>query len=327
MSTARLLAILSLLQSGAQPTGPEIADRLEVTVRTVRRDVDRLRTLGYAVDATRGASGRYSLGTGGSAIPPLILDRAETVALAVCVRAAAGDSVSGVADAAERALDKLRSSLPPAARAEAEALANATLRLTTGGDEVDHDLLVTVSTACRVGERLRVEYRDAVGNATDRRIEPYRVVSVGRRWYLVAYDLDRKDWRTFRLDRMLDATRTGHGIDLVDPPDAAAFVHRAITTAPYRYQAQILVHAPITDIERRVPPGVGMLEAVEEQLTRVSAGADDLDYLVVEVATMGYAFEIESPVELRERCAEIGRRLIAGADIKPAGSGPHGRTR
>jgi len=327
MSTARLLAILSLLQTGARPTGPEIADRLEVTVRTVRRDVDRLRILGYAVDATRGAGGRYSLGTGGSAVPPLILDRAETVALAVCVRAAAGDSVSGVAEAAERALDKLRSSLPPAARAEAEALADATLRRPSGGDEVDHDLLLTVSTACRVGERLRVAYRDAAGNATDRRIEPHRVVSVGRRWYLVAYDLDRKDWRTFRLDRMVDAARTGHGIDLVDPPDAAAFVHRSITTAPYRHQAQILVHAPITDVERRVPPGVGMLEAVGERLTRMSAGADDLDYLVVEVGTMGFAFEIESPPELRDRCAEVGRRLIAGAVLTPAGSARPGRTR
>lgn len=318
MSTARLLAMLSLLQSGARPTGPEIAERLEVTVRTVRRDVDRLRTLGYAIDATRGATGRYSLGTGGSAIPPLILDRAETVALAVCVRAAAGESVSGVAEAAERALDKLRSSLPPAARAEAEALSTATLRLSSGGDEVDHDRLLTVSTACRVGERLGVSYRDAVGTVTERRIEPYRIVSVGRRWYLVAYDLDRKDWRTFRLDRMLDARRTGHGVDLVDPPDAATFVHRSITTAPYRYQAQILVHAAITDVERRVPPGVGMLESMGPH-TRVSAGADDLDYLVVEVAMMGYAFEVESPPELRDRCAEVGRRLLEGAGVTPAG--------
>lgn len=317
MSTERLLAILSVLQSGTRPTGPELAEELGVTERTVRRDIDRLRALGYAVDATRGAAGRYMLGTGGSAVPPLILDRAETVALAVCVRAAAGDSVSGIAEAAERALAKLQATLPPAARSQAESLAAATLRLPSAGDAVDHDLLLTVSAACRAGERLRVEYRDAVGNVTDRRIEPYRVVSVGRRWYLVAYDLDRTDWRTFRLDRMNGAVSTGHGVDLVDPPDAAAFVHRAITTAPYRYHAEILVHAPITDVERLVPPGVGMLEAVGEQVTRLSAGADDLDYLVAEVGRFGVDFEVESPPELRDLFDEVGRRFIASAARRP----------
>jgi len=313
MSTERLLAILSQLQRGEQPTGPQLADDLGVTVRTVRRDIDRLRTLGYAIDAMRGVEGRYSLGSGGSAIPPLILDREETVALAVCVRAAAGDSVVGIADAADRALGKLQSSLPPTARAEAEALAAATVRLPSGGDAVDHDLLVTVSNACRAGERLHVGYRDAQGRSTDRRIEPYRVVSVGRRWYLVAYDLDRTDWRTFRLDRMGAAVRTGHGVTLPDPPDAASFVHRAITTAPYPYQAQVLIHAPITDLERLIPPGVGMLEAVDDDVTRLTAGADNLDYLVIEVATIGFDFEIESPPELRDRVAEVARRLLASA--------------
>jgi predicted DNA-binding transcriptional regulator YafY len=315
MSTERLLAILSQLQRGAQPTGPQLADELGVTVRTVRRDIDRLRTLGYAIDAVRGVEGRYALGTGGSAVPPLMLDREETVALAVCVRAAAGDSVVGIADAAERALGKLHSTLPPTARAEAEALAAATLRLPSGGDAVDHGVLLAVSNACRVGERLHVPYRDAQGRSTDRRIEPYRVVSVGRRWYLVAYDLDRRDWRTFRLDRMGEPARTGHGVTLPDPPDAASFVHRAITTAPYPYQAQVLIHAAITDVQRLIPPGVGMLESVAEDVTRLTAGADNLDYLVIEVATTGFDFEVESPPELRDRVAEIGRRLLAVADV------------
>ncbi len=168
-------------------------------------------------------------------------------------------------------------------------------------------------TPAAAGERLHVGYRDAQGRSTDRRIEPYRVVSVGRRWYLVAYDLDRTDWRTFRLDRMGAAVRTGHGVTLPDPPDAASFVHRAITTAPYPYQAQVLIHAPITDLERLIPPGVGMLEAVDDDVTRLTAGADNLDYLVIEVATIGFDFEIESPPELRDRVAEVARRLLASA--------------
>lgn len=314
MSTERLLAILSLLQTGARPTGRELAERLGTTVRTVRRDVERLRILGYAVDATRGVQGCYSLGTGGTAIPPLILDRAETVALAVCVRTAAGDSVTGVAEAAERALQKLHVALPPAARLEAEALVSATVRLPAMGDAVADDVLLTVSAACRAGERLLISYRDAVGQETERRIDPYRVVSVGRRWYLVAHDVGRADWRTFRLDRVIEAVRTGHGVQLVDPPDAAAYVHRSITTAPYRYQAQLLVHASIHEIERRIPPGVGMLEAVDERLTRLTAGADDLEYLVIEVATLGVDFAVESPPELRDRVAEVGRRLVAAAE-------------
>ncbi len=318
MSTERLLAILSILQRGERPTGPQLADDLGVAARTVRRDIDKLRTLGYAIDATRGVDGRYSLGTGGSAIPPLILDRDETVALAVCVRAAAGDSVLGVADAAERALGKLHSTLPPAARAQAESLAIATVRLPSGGEAVDHDVLMTVSAACRAGERLHITYRDARGRPSDRRIEPYRVVSVGRRWYLVAHDLDRADWRTFRLDRVGEAVGTGHGVRLVDPPDAASFVHRAITTAPYPYEARVLIHAPITEVERVVPAGVGMLESVAADVTRFTAGADNLDYLVVEIGRTGFEFTVESPPELRDRIAAVGRRLLAGARNSPA---------
>ena len=317
MPTERLLAILSVLQRGERPTGPQLAEELGVTVRTVRRDIDKLRVLGYAIDATRGADGRYSIGTGGSAVPPLILDRDETVALAVCVRTAAGDSVQGIADAAERALGKLQSTLPPAVRAHADALAAATVRLPSGGEAVDHDVLLTVSAACRAGERLRVTYRDAKGRPSDRRIEPYRVVSVGRRWYLVAYDLDRSDWRTFRLDRVGDAVGTGHGVTLPNPPDAASFVHQAITTAPYPYQAQVLVHAPITEVERRIPAGVGMLEAVTDDITQLTAGADSVDYLVVEIGCLGFDFEVESPPELRARVAEVGRRLVAGGAVGP----------
>ncbi len=314
-TTERLLALLSALQTGRELTGPDLAARLGVTERTIRRDVDHLRTLGYAVEARRGAAGGYTLGSGGSAVPPLILDREETVALAVCVRAAASDSVTGVAEAAGRALAKLRQTLPPPARAEADALAATIVRVPSHGETVDHEVLLTVSAACRTPDRLAVRYRDGGGNETDRRIEPYRVVNLERRWYLVAHDLDRQAWRTFRLDRFLSVRRTGHGVVFRDPPEPAQYVREAITTAPYRYRAVVVVDAPIEHIARILGPKTAMLEELDERTTRVTAGADDLEYLIVHLGTLGADLHDVEPPELREAFAEVGARLLRAAGV------------
>ena len=311
-STARLLELLSILQSGAAVSGPVLAERLGVTERTIRRDVDRLRELGYAIDARRGADGCYSLGFGGSAVPPLILDRDETVALAVCVRAAAGDSIAGVADAAERALAKLQQTLPPRARAEADALAAATLRMPSQrtDDQVDPQVLVAVSSACREQERLAAEYRDGAGAVTERRIEPFRVVSVDRRWYLVAHDLDRRDWRTFRLDRFISVRRTGHGVRLVDPPDAVEYVRRSISTAPYRHEVRVRVDAPIGELSAYIGPRFGMLEELDADTTLLTAGVDDFHYFGVRLGMLPFEFAVESPDELRDYVAEAAARML-----------------
>ncbi len=318
-TTERLLVLLSALQTGQELTAVELSARLGVTERTVRRDVAALRGLGYALEARRGAVGGYRLGSGGSAVPPLILDREETLALAVCVRAAAGDSVTGVAEAAGRALVKLRQSLPPAARAEADALAATTLRLPSHGDTVDHDVLLTVSAACRVPERLHLSYVSGSGVTSERRIEPYRVVNVERRWYLVAHDLDRKAWRTFRLDRMSAVRRTGHGVVFRDPPEPATYVREAITTAPYHYRAVVVVDAPITAVAEQVSARVGMLEELADGTTRVTTGADDLEYLIVHLGTIGYDFVVEQPAELRTALREVAERLLrASATVSAA---------
>ena len=312
-TTSRLLAVLSALQSGGAVSGPDLAERLGVTVRTVRRDVERLRRLGYAIDSDVGSTGGYRLGSGGSAVPPLILDTEETVALAVCVHAAAGDSVVGVADAAARALAKLEVALPPASRSSATALAATTVRLPTGGDAVDHEVLLTVSAASRERERIRVVYRNANGRESEKRLEPYRVVNVGRRWYLVAHDLGPREWRTFRLDRFISVERTGHGADLVDPPDAADFVRTSITMAPYRYRARVRIAATTDEVAALIPPSVGMLEAIDERTTILSAGADDLDYFVLELGVLPYSIEIVEPAELREHFVTVAERLLAAA--------------
>jgi len=316
-STARLLELLSILQRGGEHAGPALARQLEVTERTVRRDVDRLRELGYAVDARRGSDGAYRLGPGGSALPPLLLDEEEAIALAVCVRTAAGDSVRGVGVAAERALAKLRQSLSPRARTQAEALSAATVRLPMAtGNEVDDAVLLEVSAACRTPERLHIGYRAASGIETERRVDPYRVVNVGRRWYLMAFDVDRQDWRTFRLDRILSVRRTGHGVHLVDPPDPVSYVSASIAIAPYRYQARVIVHAAADVVARTVPPSVGVIEELGPHHCRLEIGADDLDYLTVELGSLGHDFEVEAPDALRTHLAVVAARIaraVSGA--------------
>lgn len=308
-TTARLLALLSVLQRVPQMSGPSLADHLGVTVRTVRRDIDRLRQLGYVVDSEAGVSGGYRLGEGGSSVPPLMLDEEETVALAVCVRAAAGDSVAGIAEAAARALAKLEQSLPTSARSRLDALSAATIRLPAAGGEVDPSVLLTVTSACHRGEALVMSYRSANGRESERRLDPYRIVNAGRRWYLVARDRRHGEWRTFRLDRIAQVRSTGHGVDLRGAPDAAAFVGEAITTAPYRYRARVEFDAPLHELARRIPPTVGVLEAVAPTTTVLTTGADDLDLLVVHIGALGVPFRVLEPDALRDRVTAMAVHL------------------
>jgi predicted DNA-binding transcriptional regulator YafY len=313
-TTTRLLDVLSKLQAGAGATGPELAARLGVTTRTVRRDIERLRQLGYAVASDVGAHGGYRLASGGRAMPPLLLDEEEAVALAVCVRAAAGDSVAGIGPAASSALGKLERTVPAAARSRIGALVASVVRVSSPGAEVDPGVLIAISSACRDGRRIMADYRDGHGRASERRLEPYRVVNVGRRWYLVAFDLGRRAWRTFRLDRVKGVTATGHGVAFTDPPDASAFVRAAITTAPYRYQAVVVVHAPVDAVARRVPPTVAALEDRGDDTTLLTTGADDLDVLAMHLGALGFDFTVCEPRELRTRLLDVAGRLTAAAD-------------
>ncbi len=222
--TARLLGLLSLLQARPRWSGPELALRLGVTVRTVRRDVERLRRLGYPVASEVGTAGGYRLGAGGRAMPPLMLDREEALAVAVCLRSTATESIEGGGEAAVRALAKLEQLLPSVLRRQVGTLAAMTARLGSGASPVDPEVLVTLTRACRDGERLRVRYRDIRGRVTERRLDPHRLVSTARQWYLVARDVERAGWRSFRVDRLLAVEATGHQVAIEDPPDPVAFV-------------------------------------------------------------------------------------------------------
>lgn len=312
-TTGRLLELLSLLQGRPHWTGPELADRLGITVRTVRRDVERLRRLGYPVLAGLGVAGGYQLGSGGREMPPLMLDRDEAVAVAVSLRAVAGDMVAGGGEAALSALAKLDQLLPPTLRRQVGAIDAMTSRLGASTSPVDAELLVTLSRACRDGERLRVAYRDGRGRQTERTLDPYRLVQTPRRWYLVAHDRDRGDWRTFRVDRLIEVTATGHIVHAVDPPDPVAFVQRAITLAPYRHQARVELFAPLDAVRPLVPPTVGALEPIDASRTMLITGADDVHVLVFHLVGLGVDFVVHAPPALRDEVARVGRLLTTAA--------------
>lgn len=241
-TSARLLRLLSLLQSRRDWTGPDLAERLDVTARTVRRDVERLRALGYPVHATPGTAGGYRLGAG-AALPPLLLDDEEAVAVALCLRLGAGGSVEGIEETSVRALAKLEQVLPSRLRHRVQAMQAVTVQRRVSGPTVGQETLTVIGAACRDRERLRFDYRDHGGTASRREVEPYRLVHHGRRWYLLAFDTARDDWRTFRVDRIEPKAPTGPRFTPRElPEDAASYVAKGVTSRAYRFQARVLLH-------------------------------------------------------------------------------------
>jgi predicted DNA-binding transcriptional regulator YafY len=312
--TERVLRLLGLLQQRPVWTGPELAERLGVTDRSVRRDVERLRALGYPVNATQGVGGGYQLGAG-LALPPLLLDDEEAIATAVSLRLAAGGTVAGASEAAVRTLAKLDQVLPARLRAEVRALHDAIITLEGGRIEVDADALLVLARATRDRMRVELTYTAAGAEPSVRRVEPYQLVATGRRWYLLAFDLDRDDWRTLRLDRMTDVRATTFRFRPRDAPDAAAYVQRSVTVSPYQHEARVLVHAPAAVVRERIPPTVGSVEPAGDDACRVVAGGNNLEAMLWHFGTLGHAFTVESPDELREAAAAFGSRVAAAAAV------------
>ena len=300
-TSARLLRLLSLLQSRRDWSGSALAERLEVSERTVRRDVDRLRDLGYPVHASRGTDGGYRLGAG-AAMPPLLLDDDEAVAVAVGLRTAAGGTVAGIEETSVRALAKLEQVLPARLRHRVNALQSYTVPMPPDrpGPTVDPAVLTLLAAACRDAERVRFDYRGHDGSATVRSAEPHRLVSWGRRWYLVAWDVDRQDWRTFRVDRIAPRTPTGPRFAPREGPPggAAAHVARGASAAAWRHWARVLVHAPAEVVAERINPAVGVVEAVDADTCVLSTGADSITTLAVYLGMLDVDFEVTSPPEL-----------------------------
>src|SRR3954447_8753055 len=321
-TSARLLRLLSLLQAHREWTGADLADRLGVTPRTVRRDVDRLRELGYPVNASPGTGGGYQLGAGAE-LPPLLLDDDEAVAVAVGLRTAAGQGIEGIGETCVRALAKLEQVLPDRLRRRVGALNAFTVPMLRAPQPaaVDPAVLTELANLCRDAERLRFEYRSYDGTTGRRTVEPHRLVCTERRWYLVAWDLDRADWRTFRVDRITPRPPHGPRFTPREPPaeDLAAYVSRGVSTRAYASHAAVRLLVPLAEAAERISPSAGTLEPDGPDACVLRTGAASLDVMVVHVMMLGLAFEVLEPAELVEAIRTARDRLSSALGESPQG--------
>jgi predicted DNA-binding transcriptional regulator YafY len=311
-TSSRTLRLLSLLQTHRYWPGTELAERLGVSARTLRRDIDRLRELGYPVEAQRGVDGGYQLAAG-AALPPLVIDDEEAVALAVGLQAATQNAVEGIAESSVRVLAKVVQVMPARLRRRVDAL--RTMTVPAGRDGlpragIDPGVLTGIALACRDSEQLRFSYTAADGRCTDRHVEPHRLVCLGRRWYLVAYDLTRHDWRSFRVDRLATPHSTGSRFRPRDLPaaDAAAFVRAGLDDLPHPYRVEVLVDAPAVTVRERI----GRWSTVEEvgaEHCRVRMAADSLDWPTMALGMLGADFRVLSPPELLDQVHDWGARF------------------
>ncbi len=306
--TARILRLLSLLQTYRHWSGGELSDRLRVSPRTVRRDVDRLRELGYPVDTSRGTGGGYQL-SAGTRIPPLLLDDDEAVAIAVGLRTAAGGGVAGIEETSLQALAKLQQVLPARLRRRVDALAEATETTVfpRRSPSVPADVLVAVAQACRGQEQLRFAYAAADGTESSRLVEPHRLVSRGRRWYLVAWDLQRDAWRTFRVDRLTRPFGNGVRFSPRELPaeDAAAYVAQALRSVPQRHEALLSVPLPLAEATEQVPRWLGELTADGEARTLLRVANDSAEWLAITLTLL------EPEATLVDATPEVHAQLAA----------------
>ena len=317
---SRTLRLLSLLQTHRHWPGEELADRLEVSVRTLRRDIDRLRELGYPVEASRGVDGGYRLAAGAT-LPPLVIDDDEAVAIAVGMQAAAQGAVAGIEEAAVRALTKVAQVMTPRLRRRVDALRAVSEPWSWGASTtpaLDPAALIAVAQACRDTERLEFGYTARTGDPSQRLVEPHRLVPVGRRWYLVAYDLVRHDWRSFRLDRLTEPRTIGVRFHARELPatDAAAFVRAGIETQPTSHTVEVRVHAPAPVVEARIGRWA-TVEPLDDGHCLLRMTADSFDWPLLALGSIGAEFTVLAPAGMVEQLREWGARFGRAAERAP----------
>lgn len=323
-TSARLLRLLSLLQARRDWTGAELATRLDVTTRTVRNDVGRLRSLGYPIEARPGVAGGYRLGAGAT-LPPLLLDDEEAVAVAIGLRTAASGPLAGIEETSLRALAKLQQVLPSRLWQRVRAFQSHALSLRSPGPQVDPDALTVIASACRDHERLRFDYRAHSGAAGRRSVEPYRLVNDRQRWYLMAWDLDRQDWRTFRVDRMQPQMPTGPRFTPRSlPPDheIAAQMTRGIGEATWRYRARVIVQAPATHVQSRLPIPADV-ESLGNDRCTFEPGSDHPQMLALYLGMLDADFAIVDSPELVDALHTLANRYQRAVDASRPTSEPN----
>ena len=310
-TSERLLRVLTLLESRREWSGADLAERLEVSTRTIRNDMVRLRSLGYPVGAAPGVAGGYKLGAG-AALPPLLLDDDEAVAVAVALQSSAGGGVAGIEETSVRALVKLEQVLPSRLRRRVNALQAYTVPVAMSGPTVEPHLLSHIAAACRDDEVLRIDYRKHDGTESTRSVEPYRMVHVGRRWYLVAWDRDRRAWRTFRVDRLQVRSPNGPRFTPREPPaeDIGDYVMRNVRSMPMTYEVKVLVHAAAVVLTERVPRGV-VVEPVDDETCVVYAKANTIETLTLYLGMMDVDFTVTEPPELVDRLRKVSERFLS----------------
>ncbi len=312
---ARLLRLLVLFSSRSSWSAPDLAARLEVTSRTLRRDVTRLRDLGYPIDSTTGRYGGYALGAGGR-LPPLLLDDDEAIAVSVGLRELSRTADPTLGEAAVAALTKLVQVMPSALRERVDTFGEVTVRVGRAAPSdpeaeqaTDITVLMGLAQACRRQVRLRFDYRTGEGRAGRRHVEPHRLVSLRNRWYLVAFDLDRDDWRTFRIDRIGPPAETGFRNAERDAPDAAALVAEGVAVRAYGLQARVRLPVPPAVAAREIAPTIGVIEAGDADSTVVAIGGD-ADWIARFLAGLPFPFEILDSAEVRREVELLARRLL-----------------
>lgn len=307
----RMLRLLSLLQTGRSWPGTELAERVGTSPRTLRRDVDRLRELGYPVRSTPGPGGSYRL-VAGRAMPPLLFTDDEAVATVIGLRFAALTILDGADGATDGALRKLEQVLPPRLNLRTQAML-ATLDATARGTPVALGLLDQLGSAAYANQDVRFRYTSRAGTASDRRVEPYRQVLLGRRWYLLGWDLDRRDWRTFRLDRITDLAVRGTTFAPRPLPrgGAASFVQASALVPVSRHRGVVRFQAPLSVVSERLTAESGTLEAVDDHTCRYVTGVDSWEWLSITLAMVGVPYTVEGPPELVEHTRAMAARLTA----------------
>jgi predicted DNA-binding transcriptional regulator YafY len=313
-TSARLLRLLTLMQTRPTWVGSDLARRLEVTDRTLRRDVERLRRLGYPVQATVGTGGGYRLGPGTS-LPPLMLDNDEAVAVVLGLRTAVRGSVSNLEEASTRALTKLEQLLPRRLRRRVAALGTSIVSVTREAPAVSSRTLTALAAACHDCERVAFDYRGHGGEQSRRSVEPHRLVHTGRRFYLVAWDVQRRDWRTFRVDRVAEVSETAVRFIPRPPPDEdlGRYVSQGVSLAAYPFRGRVLLHAPIEQAARAVTPDIGHLESVDAQRCVLTLGSQSSAEMANWLGVFGFDFDVLDPAELATAVARVATRLSRAA--------------
>ncbi len=327
-TSARLLSLLSLLQARRDWPGALLAERLDVSPRTVRRDVDRLRELGYPIVAFKGPDGGYRLDAG-TELPPLLFDDEQAVALAIALQIATTTG-AGIEEAAARALNTIRQVMPVRLRRRIDTLQVSAVERPTirPNPQVDSSVLTALSAAVHAHEVLRFDYTPAPGVDDDgvpappRRVQPHHLVTWGGRWYLVAWDLDREDWRTFRVDRMTPRTPTGPRFTPRELPggEVAAFVAARFMgsggAGDWPCRGEVILHLPAAAVSRYAHDGV--VEELGPNRCRLVLGSWSWPGLAAGIGRFDADIEVLGPAELKDAFAHLARRYANAAADAPA---------